>query len=368
VIFHNVFANKKVFITGHTGFKGSWLATWLSLLGAEVTGYALAPEHDHAHFQLLGLASRIRHIEADIRDASRLQAALESAAPDFVFHLAAQPLVRRSYVEPKTTFDTNVGGSVNLLEAVRRVASVRVLLYITSDKCYGHVPKPGGYREDDRLDSGDPYSTSKACAELVFSSYQSSFFRERDGFAAASVRAGNVIGGGDWSEDRIVPDCVRALRDNHPIVVRNPHAVRPWQHVLEALGGYLLLASRLYEQGRTYEGAWNFGPDLESHRPVQDLVQAAIDHWGGGHMTIADADSSRFTEAPALYLNCDKARQQLGWRPGWHFDEAIARTVHWYREYAGGRAVLELTRSQIEDYMGAEGRQLPFTAGELTLG
>jgi CDP-glucose 4,6-dehydratase len=351
VIFNNVFANKKVFLTGHTGFKGSWLATWLTLLGAEVTGYALAPEHDEAHFQLLGLASRLRHIEADIRDEARLQAALESAAPEFVFHLAAQPLVRRSYVEPKATFDTNVGGSVNLLEAVRRVPSVRVLLYITSDKCYGHTPKPGGYREDDPLGSGDPYSTSKACAELVFSSYQSSFFRNRDGFAAASVRAGNVIGGGDWSEDRLVPDCVRALRENRPIVVRNPHAIRPWQHVLEALGGYLLLASRLYAEGRKFEGAWNFGPGLESHRPVSELVQAAIEHWGSGSMTVADGDSKRFAEAPALYLNCDKAREQLGWRPAWDFAEAIGRSVDWYREYHGERDVLDLTTSQIADYM-----------------
>jgi CDP-glucose 4,6-dehydratase len=364
VTFNNVFANKKVFLTGHTGFKGSWLATWLTLLGADVTGYALAPEHDDAHFQLLGLASRMRHIEADIRDDRRLHAAVESAAPDFVFHLAAQPLVRRSYIEPKATFDTNVGGSVNLLEAVRRVPSVRVLLYITSDKCYGHTPKPGGYREDDPLGGGDPYSASKACAELVFSSYQSCFFRDRDGFAAASVRAGNAIGGGDWSEDRIVPDCIRALRANQPIVIRNPHAVRPWQHVLEALGGYLLIASRLYSEGRKFEGAWNFGPDLEAHRPVDELVQAAIHDWGSGSMRIADAESKRFTEAPALYLNCDKARDQLGWRPAWNFAEAIDRTVYWYREYDRGRDVMELTRSQIEDYMKG-GRPVLSAAGEL---
>ena len=259
--FENVFENKRVFITGHTGFKGSWLASWLTLLGADVTGYALPPEHgEEAHFRLLGLASRIRHIEADIRNAECLNTALSDAEPEFIFHLAAQPLVRRSYVEPKVTFDTNVGGSVNLLEAVRRTPSVRVLLYITSDKCYGHVPKPGGYRETDPLGSGDPYSASKACAELVFSSYQSSFFQHKNGFAAASVRAGNVIGGGDWSEDRIVPDSIRALRADQPILVRNPHAIRPWQHVLEALGGYLLIASLLYTRGREFEGAWNFGP------------------------------------------------------------------------------------------------------------
>lgn len=362
--FANVFANKKVFLTGHTGFKGSWLATWLTLLGAEVTGYALPPEHEDAHFHLLGLRSRLRHIEADIRDDRRLQEALESAAPDFVFHLAAQPLVRRSYVEPKATFDTNVGGSVNVLEAVRNVPTVRVLLYITSDKCYGHAPKPGGYREDDPMGSGDPYSTSKACAELVFSSYQSSFFNHRDGFAAASVRAGNVIGGGDWSEDRIVPDCIRALRARQPIVIRNPHAVRPWQHVLEAVGGYLLLASRLYGEGRKFQGAWNFGPDLESHRPVQDLVQTVIQDWGSGSMTIANPELQRFTEAPALYLNCDKARDELGWHPAWNFAGAIGRTVHWYREYEGGRDVVEMTTSQIEDYMNVGDRPVLSAAGE----
>ncbi len=351
--FEHIFANKRVFITGHTGFKGSWLASWLTLLGAEVTGYALPPEHADAHFTRLGLASRMRHIAADIRDSDRLAAALAEAAPEFVLHLAAQPLVRRSYVEPKVTFDTNVGGSVNLLEAVRRSPSVRVLIYVTSDKCYGHVPKPGGYCETDPLGSGDPYSTSKACAELVFASYQSSFFEHRKEFAAASVRAGNVIGGGDWSEDRIVPDCVRALRSGQPILVRNPLAIRPWQHVLEALGGYLSLASLLYTRGREFEGAWNFGPDPEAHRTVEELVTAMIGLWGGGSMAIADGASQQFSEAKALYLDCTKAHEKLGWHPAWNFADSIRRTVDWYRESNRGCEAVELTHSQIRDYTDA---------------
>lgn len=255
------YANRRVFVTGHTGFKGSWLSSWLTLLGAEVTGFALAPEREQDHFHRLGLSQRMRHIEGDIRDAGGLETALRNAAPEFVFHLAAQALVRRSYVEPKQTFETNVAGSVNLLEAVRATPSVRALVYVTSDKCYREAATPGGYREADPLGGRDPYSASKACAELVFTSYQASFLAQRATFAAASVRAGNVIGGADWAQDRIVPDCVRALLVDQPILIRNPQAVRPWQHVLEALGGYLHLAALLAsERGKEFEGAWNFGP------------------------------------------------------------------------------------------------------------
>jgi CDP-glucose 4,6-dehydratase len=348
--FETVFANKRVFLTGDTGFKGSWLAAWLTLLGADVTGYALPPEYEEAHFRLLGLDSLIRHIDGDLRDSKSLLEAMQRAQPDFVFHLAAQALVRRSYADPKATFDTNIAGSVNLLEAVRQTSSVRVLLYVTSDKCYGHRVKSGGFREDDPMGSGDPYSTSKACAELVFAAYQDSFFRERDGFAAASVRAGNVIGGGDWSEDRIVPDCIRALRAKQSIAVRNPFAVRPWQHVLEALDGYLLLASLLYSEHRRFEGAWNFGPDMESHRPVQAVVDAVIEHWGSGSISYTGG-AQRLAEAPGLYLNCEKAREQLGWYPAWNFEQAIQQTVEWYREYTSGRDVFDLTTSQLARYM-----------------
>ena len=244
--FPNVFAKRRVFITGHTGFKGSWLTVWLHLLGAEITGFSLPPQRGNDHFEELGLRRMIRHIEGDVRDAAALTEAMGKSRPEFVFHLAAQPLVRRSYRDPKMTFDTNIGGSVNLLEAVRSVSSVRVLIYVTSDKCYRPRERARGFKETDPLGGHDPYSTSKACAELILSSYQSSFF-EGSKVSAASVRAGNIIGGGDWSEDRIVPDCIRALSAGRAIPVRNPDAVRPWQHVLEPLGGYLALAARLRE-------------------------------------------------------------------------------------------------------------------------
>ena len=349
------FANRRVFVTGHTGFKGSWLSAWLTLLGAEVTGYALAPERDRDHFHLLGLDRRMRHIEGDIRDAARLEAAVREAAPEFVFHLAAQPLVRRSYVQPRHTFETNVSGSVNLLEAVRETPSVRTLVYVTSDKCYREAATPGGYREGDALGGRDPYSASKACAELVFVSYQASFLAERPGFAAASVRAGNVIGGGDWAEDRIVPDCVRALEAGQPILIRNPQAVRPWQHVLEALGGYLHLAALLAGgRGKEFEGAWNFGPNLESHRNVQDLVRAVIATWGSGSVRYpAFHGQPQPVEAHTLVLNCEKARQQLGWRPRWDFAEAVRQTMLWYRQSADNSKTWDLTAGQIEGYAGA---------------
>ncbi len=349
------FTNRRVFVTGHTGFKGSWLSAWLTLLGAEVTGFALAPERDEDHFHLLGLKQRMRHIEGDIRDAAALETALRSAAPEFVFHLAAQPLVRRSYLQPRHTFETNVAGSVNLLEAVRAVPAVRALIYVTSDKCYREAAMPGGYREDDALGGCDPYSASKACAELVFASYHASFLAGRPDFAAASVRAGNVIGGGDWAEDRIVPDCVRALRADQPILIRNPQAVRPWQHVLEALGGYLHLAALLgSERGKEFDGAWNFGPNQESHRTVQELVRAVITNWGAGNVRYsAFHGPPQPVEAHSLVLNCDKARQQLGWRPRWDFAGAVRETIAWYRESAASPNTWELTARQIESYAEA---------------
>jgi CDP-glucose 4,6-dehydratase len=352
-VFENVLANRRVFITGHTGFKGSWLAAWLRELGAHVTGYALPPGQDQPHFNLLSLQSEISHIEGDVLDAKRLADAMQEAAPEIVFHLAAQSLVGRSYIEPKLTFETNVGGSVNLLDAVRRTPEVRALVYVTSDKCYGHAPRQGGHRETDPLGGEDPYSASKACAELVFASYLASFFQTRASFAAASVRAGNVIGGGDWSNDRIVPDCIRALRSGRPVQVRNPRAIRPWQHVLEALSGYLLIASRLYLQGREYEGAWNFGPEPEGHRAVEELVDEVIGQWGHGSMSVIGGAEPAYTEAETLYLNCDKAHRRLGWRPTWNFAESVRRTVDWYRQVDLGTKGRDLTYSQIHQYMSS---------------
>lgn len=351
-LFAESFANRRVFVTGHTGFKGSWLSAWLTMLGADVTGFALPPERDGDLFERLGLARRMRHIEGDIRDAASLREALRAAQPEFVFHLAAQPLVRRSYQQPKETFETNVSGSIHLLEAVRSTASARVLIYVTSDKCYREGTTANGYREGDPLGGRDPYSASKACAELVFASYHASFLQQRPGFAAASVRAGNVIGGGDWAEDRIVPDCVRALAAGQPVLIRNPQAIRPWQHVLEALGGYLHLAARLATtRGKDFEGAWNFGPKLESHRMVQDLVKAVLDNWGSGCALFpASSRTQEPAEAQTLVLNCDKARQQIGWTPRWEFGHAVRQTIAWYKAAGESGDAWDLTASQISAY------------------
>lgn len=343
------YRGKRVMVTGHTGFKGSWLAFLLGEMGAEVQGYALAPAYADSHFEKLGLAKSVRHVEADIRDGTRLSAAMREFAPEYVFHLAAQALVRRSYADPKTTFETNVIGSVNLLEAVRACESVKALVYITSDKAYENVEWPWGYRENDRLGGYDPYSASKAAAENVFSSYARSFFAHRTDLGAASTRAGNVIGGGDWAEDRIVPDCIRAIRDGAPICLRSPRATRPWQHVLEPLSGYLLLGARLHSGPAEYAGAWNFGPPVDEVRTVRDVAERIVDCFGRGTIEVATGDGKQH-EAHLLQLNCDKARLSLGWRPRWNFETTVDATAHWYREVLAGADAVSITLGQLRDY------------------
>lgn len=336
-------------LTGHTGFKGSWLAFLLKEAGAEVLGYALPPEYPESHFELLGLARCVRHVEGDIRDAAKLAETMRSFAPEFVFHLAAQALVRRSYDDPKTTFDTNVGGSVNLLEAVRGCDSVRSLVFITSDKCYENVEWVWGYRESDRLGGHDPYSASKAAAEIVFSAYTRSFFSHRPELGVASARAGNVIGGGDWAADRIVPDCIRALRNGQPIRLRNPGATRPWQHVLEPLAGYLLLATRLIDTPSAFSDAWNFGPPSSDVRTVHDVAERIVARFGTGSIEIEAADSKQH-EARLLQLNCDKAQQLLGWRSHWAFEQTMAATAGWYKDVLDGTSAVDVTRKQLRDF------------------
>ena len=340
----------RVLVTGDTGFKGSWLCSWLLEMGAEVSGLALPPEGEPPLFELLRLRERIDHHDADIRDLDQVRAVFAKVRPELVIHLAAQALVLKSYDEPKLTFDTNVGGSVNILEAVRETASIRALVYITSDKCYLNKEWVWGYRENDELGGVDPYSVSKACAEHVFSAYQQCYFARRDGFAAASTRAGNVIGGGDWAANRIVPDCIRALRDGRAIVLRNPLATRPWQHVLEPVGGYLLLASHLLERGHGLDGAYNFGPSADVVRPVQDLAQAAIAVWGSGELVVQPNPNAQH-EAGLLQLVSDKAKGALGWRPTWTFDECIANTVGWYRQVHDGADPVAVTTRQIASFM-----------------
>jgi len=276
-MFGNFYQGKNVFVTGHTGFKGSWLSAWLLKLGAKVTGYALPPLYDESHFELLGLASKIRHVEGDVRDRQRLTAAMAEAKPDIVFHLAAQALVREAYRDPAATFDTNVMGGVNLCEAVGKTESVRTLVYITSDKCYRNVDWEWGYRETDTLGGRDPYSASKGCAELVFAAYWTSFLSKSDRVKAASTRAGNVIGGGDWAKDRLIPDCIRALRKKETIEIHHPDSTRPWQHVLEPLGGYLHLGRHLGgAKGADFCQSWNFGPNNSATRMSATLSRTSF--------------------------------------------------------------------------------------------
>jgi CDP-glucose 4,6-dehydratase len=346
-------AGKKVLITGHTGFKGSWLALWLNMLGAEVAGYALEPLTLSDNFVLTGLVKKINHRIGDIRNYDRLQEFFHAVNPEIVFHLAAQPLVRESYNAPKETYDINVGGTVNLLECCRKTVSVKVIVNITTDKCYENKEWVWGYRENDRLGGYDPYSSSKACSELVTEGYRKSFFNP-DSFAAhgkslASARAGNVFGGGDWQADRIVPDCIRALEKGEPIIVRSPRAIRPWQHVLEPLSGYILLAEKMYENPAEYAGGWNFGPQDTSFLSVGSLVDGIVKAWGEGSWEDRSNPDAPH-EANILKLDISKAKSLLGWSPLWNIDKAIDETVSWYRQYRTG-GMYKLCCNQIIDYM-----------------
>ena len=344
-----LFRGKRILVTGDTGFKGSWLCLWLHDLGAEVTGLGLPPEHERGHFMLLGLERMIRHVTADVRDYAAVKQVFDGARPQIVFHLAAQALVRRAYADPKTTFDTNIGGSVNILEAVRHTDSVRSLVYITSDKCYLNQDWPWGYRETDRLGGEDPYGASKGSAELVFAAYVASYFDGDGAPGLASTRAGNVIGGGDWSEDRLVPDCIRAFGKGNAIVLRKPEATRPWQHVLEPLSGYLQLAASLYDDPRHRRGSWNFGPPIESGCPVGVLAEKIVAAWGSGSIRVERPENMP-PEDLLLHLNTDKARLELGWRTRWSIDRTVAETVEWYKAVVGGTPAIDVSRAQIKAY------------------
>jgi CDP-glucose 4,6-dehydratase len=348
-ILEKSFSGKKVLITGHTGFKGSWLAFILNEVGAEVTGLALPPVTAVNHFDLLKLDGKIKHVVGDMRDAAVVAKTVQDFQPEFIFHLAAQALVRPSYDDPVTTFSTNVLGSVNLLEAVRQCESVRSLIYITSDKCYENVEWIWGYRENDQLGGRDPYSASKAAAELAFSTYARSFFEQRPMLGAASTRAGNVIGGGDWAVDRIIPDCIRAIQAGEPVRLRNPGATRPWQHVLEPLAGYLLLAVRLYEEPKKWGGSWNFGPSTQEVQTVKNVAELIVSHIGKGRVEVVES-KTQVHEARLLQLNCDKAHQLLGWYPRWHVEKTLEATALWYKTIMIGGSAEEITRAQIYEF------------------
>lgn len=345
---------KKVFMTGHTGFKGSWLSLWLQTMGAQVTGFALQPPTNPSLFEVAKVAQGMTSIIGDIRDAEALAKAMRDAAPDIVIHMAAQPLVRYSYVNPVETYSTNVMGTVHLLEAVRQTPSVRAVINVTSDKCYENREWVWGYRENEPMGGFDPYSNSKGCAELVTSAYRNSYFtptpiNHQPSTALASARAGNVIGGGDWAADRLIPDILRAISENRPVVIRSPHAIRPWQHVLEPLSGYLLLAQRLYEQGATYAEGWNFGPSDEDAKPVQWIVERLTEQWGDGASWQLDGGEHPH-EAHYLKLDCSKAKMRLDWQPRWHLAHTLEMIVGWQRAWLDKQDMRSFTLKQIEQY------------------
>ena len=345
--------NKSIFLTGHTGFKGGWLALWLSSMGAKVTGYALAPNTSPSLFEALSLDSVLHnsHI-ANICDLDHLQKTLSACKPEIVIHMAAQPLVRYSYTNPVETYMTNVMGTVNILESIRQTDAVKATVVVTTDKCYENKEWVWGYRENEPMGGFDPYSNSKGCAELVTSAYRQSYFSDPAGNPnrVASARAGNVIGGGDWSEDRLIPDALKAFESSQTLMIRNPLATRPWQHVLEPLSGYLILAQSLYQDGEKFSSAWNFGPKDKDNRSVQEVITSLSKQWGLGATWQQDT-SFQPHEAGLLKLDCSKASKQLRWEPKWDLETAIEKIIEWHKAYQVKENMQALTLKQIDQYI-----------------
>jgi CDP-glucose 4,6-dehydratase len=348
---------KRVFLTGHTGFKGGWLALWLQQMGAHVTGFALAPPAEPNLFTVANVGENMTSLIGDIRDAALLTEAMRQAQPEIVLHLAAQPLVRFSYEAPVETYGTNVMGTVHLLEAVRVWGKARACVVVSSDKCYENREWPWGYRENEAMGGYDPYSSSKGCTELVVGAYRSSYFNASDyarhGLALASGRAGNVIGGGDWAMDRLVPDLLRAFEGGKLALIRNPHAIRPWQHVLEPVLGYLLLAQRLYTDGMTCAEGWNFGPNDGDAKPVSWIADCMVRIWGGDAGYRIDDGTKHLHEANYLKLDCSKGRSRLSWQPRWELSRALDEVVSWHRDYLQGRDMREVCLTQISRFCEA---------------
>lgn len=353
-IYSNFYRGKRVLVTGHTGFKGAWLALWLHELGAEVIGIGLDPATERDNFVLTGIENKIKaDIRTDIRDGRRIKEIFAQYQPEIVFHLAAQPLVRLSYDIPVETYETNVMGTINILEAIRSTESVRVGVMITTDKCYENKEHIWGYRENEPMGGYDPYSSSKGAAEIAIASWRRSYFNPENfanhGKAIASVRAGNVIGGGDWALDRIIPDCIRALEAGEPIEIRSPKSIRPWQHVLEPLSGYMLLAQKMWEKPTEYCEGWNFGPRMESISTVWEVAQKVVQNYGKG--TLIDiSDPNALHEAKLLMLDISKAKFRLGWEPRMNIDQTVAMTIDWYKNYQS-QSAYSLCVRQIKEYL-----------------
>jgi CDP-glucose 4,6-dehydratase len=340
---------KKVFLTGHTGFKGAWLSLWLQDCGAILTGYALAPNTKPNLFDAASVANGMESVIGDIRDLDKLTKVMSGFAPDIVIHMAAQPLVRLSYKNPVDTYSTNVMGTVNLFEAVRKTASVKAVVNVTTDKCYENKEWIWGYREDEPMGGHDPYSNSKGCSELVTAAYRSSFFNHVGSAKIATGRAGNVIGGGDWAEDRLVPDIFKSFENKEPVVVRNPAATRPWQHVLEPLSGYLVLAESLYNDGAKYAEGWNFGPEDGDVKPVRVIIEYLVGCWGAGASWIHDK-SDQPHEAQLLKLDISKAKNILEWTPKWSLFRALDSIIEWEKAWSNGEDIKALTVNQIREF------------------
>ena len=349
---------KRVFLTGHTGFKGSWIALWLQSMGTHLTGYALAPNTTPNLFTEARVGEGMTSIIGDVLDLAGLQKAIAEARPEIVIHMAAQPLVRYSYANPVETYATNVMGTVHLLEAIRQTGGVKAIVNVTSDKCYENREWVWGYRENEAMGGYDPYSNSKGCSELVTAAFRSSYFNPADyakhGVALASGRAGNVIGGGDWAMDRLIPDIMRAIEAGDEVVTRSPHAIRPWQHVLEPLSGYLLLAEKLYSEGARYAEGWNFGPHDHDAKPVGWIVEQLTQIWGDGARYRIDASAATLHEAHYLKLDCSKAHMQLGWQPRWNLLHTLEKISEWHKAHQSGVDMQAMTLQQIQEYRTAK--------------
>lgn len=340
---------KRVFMTGHTGFKGSWLSLWLDTLGAVVKGYSLEPTTNPSLFEEAKVEESLESVIGDIRDLDKLKEHMISFNPDIVIHMAAQPLVRLSYTEPIETYSTNVMGTVNVLQAARSCENLKAIVSVTTDKCYENKEWEWGYRENEPMGGHDPYSSSKGCAELVTSAYRRSYFDGSDSAAVASARAGNVIGGGDWAEDRLIPDILRAFEKNEPVIIRNPHATRPWQHVLEPLSGYLVLAQHLFNDGDTFAEGWNFGPKDDSAQPVGWILDKMVKEWGPDADWQLDQNDNPH-EAGFLKLDCSKAASRLNWKPKWDLEDTLPRIVNWHKKWKEGLSARELCLEEIRSY------------------